>query len=95
MSVFTRILRGKYDTGLKWPFVGDVKITLLNQLEDRNHHTNMTSFTADDPMPWGKRRFIPHSALAHNPVKNTQYLRDDTLYFRVAVEVASNKPWLH
>ena len=38
--------------------------------------------------------FIPHSALGHDPVKNTQYLKDDTLYFRVFVEVVDHKPWL-
>ena len=43
---------------------------------------------------WDFMHFIPHSALAHDPVKNTQYLKDDTLYFRVSVEVAEQKPWL-
>ena len=35
---------------------------------------------------WGRPKFIPHSALAHDPVKNTQYLKNDTLYFRMEVE---------
>jgi hypothetical protein len=43
---------------------------------------------------WGFPQFTPHSALAHNPVQNTQYLKDDTLYFRVSVKVADHKPWL-
>ena len=98
LSVFTAITEGKYDAGLKWPFVGKVTITLLNQLEDKNHHTDIASFTAADKRTrtdaWGKPQFIPHSALAHDPVKNTQYLKDDTLYFRVLVEVDNHKPWL-
>jgi hypothetical protein len=35
--------------------------------------------------------FIAHSKLAH---KNTQYLKDDTLYFSVSVLAADHKPWL-
>ena len=98
MSVFIPILEGKYDAELKWPFVGKVIITLLNQLEDKNHHTNTISFTAADDRTrtdaWGKHRFIPHPALAHDPVKNTQYLKDDTMYFKVKVQVEDHKPWL-
>ena len=98
VSVFARTLEGKYDAELKWPFVGKVVITLLNQLEDKNHHTYTTSFTAADKRTrtdaWGKPQFIPHSALAHDPVKNTQYLKDDTLHFKVEVQVEDHKPWL-
>ena len=99
-SVFARILGGKYDAALKWPFIGDVKITLLNQLEDKNHYTKTTTFTTADNMrvlspARGYPNFIPHSSLAHNKPKNMQYLKDDTLYFRVSVKVAEDKPWLH
>jgi hypothetical protein len=34
------------------------------------------------------------STLAHNLETNTKYLKDDTLYFRVSVEVDGLKPWL-
>ncbi len=54
------------------------------------HLTNGDNTTVGDS--WGDPMFIPHSALGHDPVKNTQYLKDDTIYFRVKVE--DNKPWL-
>ena len=38
--------------------------------------------------------FLPHSSLGHNPATNTQYLLDNTLYFRVSVKVDNHKPWL-
>ena len=98
VSVFTPLLEGVYDAGLKWPLVGRVTITLLNQVEDKNHHICSLPCLADDNRRvgsvWGRSQFIPHSALAHDPVRNTQYLKDDTLYFRVSVEVADRKPWL-
>ena len=35
VSVFTCLMRGEFDSHLKWPFRGDITIQLLNQLEDR------------------------------------------------------------
>ena len=96
--VRTAILRGEYDAELKWPFVGKVTYTLLNQLEDGNHHTQIQTFdtirNARVNSNWGRPKFIPLSALAYDPVKNTQYLKDDKLFFRVTVEMAGHKPWL-
>ena len=84
VRVSAPILKGEYAAKLKWPFLG--KVT-LNQLEDKNHQ--MTLNTADYAIvgdSWGCTNFIPHSALAHDSVKNTQYLKNDTLYFRMEVE---------
>jgi TNF receptor-associated factor 4 len=76
-------------------FVGGVTVTLLNQLKDNNHHTRTIDFTATNPSDnFGYRKFIAHSKLAHNSFKNTQYLKDDTVYFRVSVQAADHKPWL-
>ena len=36
-SVYFRLERGENDRSLKWPFVGNVDVTLLNQLENKNH----------------------------------------------------------
>ena len=96
VSVYAPILKGDYDAKLKWPFPGKVNFTLLNQLEDKNHYTGvMTLDTADNAIVggirWGCPKFIPHSALAHDPVKNTQYLKNNALYFRMEVEI-EHKP---
>jgi TNF receptor-associated factor 4 len=97
VSVHTLVVEGEHDAGLKWPFVGKVTFTLLNQLEDKNHHTNSmaleTTNNAHVGTTWGEPQFILHSSLAHDLVRNTQYLKDDTLYFRMTVEVADHKPW--
>ena len=98
VSVFTLILKGKYDTELRWPFVGKVAYTLLNQLEDSCHTTRTTDLNAEDnaraKTAWGYPKFILFSKLAHDPGKNTHYLKDDTLYFRVSVDIPDHKPWL-
>ena len=99
VSVYSSFLQ--YDIKLNWPFVGNVTVTLLNQLEDNNHHTMIIDMTTKDNIKAESNRdglgypeFISHSKLTHDPVKNTQYLKDDTLYFRVSVDIPDHKPWL-
>ena len=98
VSVSAKLLEGAYDAILSWPFMGTVTFTILNQLEDDNHHSK--TFTYETKYKYnvgsikGKSQFISHSALSHDPVKNTQYLKNDTLYFRVTVMVGDYKPWL-
>lgn len=98
VSVRASLLEGKNDNDLKWPFSGSITFTLLNQLEDRNHHSCTTSLTTDHNavvgIDWGKPKFILHSKLYYDEAKKTQYLMDDKIYIRVSVEVADKKPWL-
>ncbi len=97
ISVFAGIREGKYDEELGWPFAGEITIKLLNQLEDKNHHTKIVYVTPESDLrelARGFNKFIPNCELGHDPIKNTQYLKDNTLYFRVAVERADCKPWL-
>ena len=98
VSIFTSILKGRYDNQLQWPFLGTVTYELLNQLGDNNHHKRDITYDASDNMIVGRsrgyRKILPHSSLGHNSATNTQYLLDDTLYFRVSVKVDNHKPWL-
>ena len=98
VSIFVEILKGKFDAKLTWPFTGNFKIELLNQLADKNHQVKEITFETEDNArvgdDWGYSAFIPHSDLSHNPSNNTQYLKEDTLYFRVSVKPEDRKPWL-
>ena len=109
VSVFACLMKGVNDDSLTWPFSGSIKFELLNQLEDKNHQTyNIGPFPAGDDevsgrvvngergAGWGKRDFIPHTELGYNQAKNCQYLKDDTLVFRISCEIPNSnlKPWL-
>ena len=99
VSAFAKFLEGNYDAQLKWPYIGKVIFTLLNQLEDKSHHQVIMELRAEENTQaggttWGKAKFIPHSELDYDAVNNTQYLKDDTLYFRMSAEPADHKPWL-
>ena len=105
VSCYIHLMPGKYDDTLEWPFRGEVTIELLNQLEDKNHKKYTSHYNGSTPeeckqrVPkgknnaegWGKPQFISHS----EPITNFQYLKDDSLYFRVSIKVISKtKPWL-
>ena len=108
VSCFICLMSGEYDDILEWPFQGEVTVELLNQLEDKNHYKDITEFDESTPQKckerivgkqygsgWGCDQVISHSQLGYNSSLNRQYLKDDTLCFRVSVKVISTaKPWL-
>ena len=98
VSVFICVMHGEYDERLKWPLKAEVTVQLRNQLTDRHHATGVIRFTEMTPARyssrvkegghgeeegWGLKRFIGHSDLSYNSVKNRQYLKDDCLCFRL------------
>ncbi len=98
-------MKGDNDDSLSWPFTGTVTIELLNQLEDKNHCKKTLTYLAEGGVSqrvvddergggWGYPEYISHADLAHDPLTNTQYLKDDTLIFRVSAEAPDYKPWL-
>ena len=108
VSVYACLMKGRNDDNLPWPFTGEITITLLNQLEDDNHHTLMVSFPEDSdetnervvdeeraPEGCGWDEFISHDELYFDAEDNRQYLEDDCLFFKIEVEAAQPvKPWL-
>ena len=99
LSIYSYLLPGEYDAGLKWPFRGTVVVQLLNQLSDDNHHDYVFDYLhASD---WESQRvtsgersknkfpsttLLPVAALEQNSSKECQYLKNDCLKFRVYVE---------
>ena len=108
VSIYAYVMKGRNDDNLPWPFTGEVTVTLLNQLADENHHTDSVTFPQDTedsdvsgrvvdseraPTGYGWHKFISHNQL--EVVENSQYLKDDCLYFQIQVEAKEpEKPWL-
>ena len=82
ISVYVNLMRGEFDSCLKWPFHGDVTVAMLNQLEDKNHAIETIRFS-DATEYAGHRDFIAHTQLNYQPAKNHQYLKYDCLRFRI------------
>jgi len=107
VSVYAYLMKGRNDDHLPWPFTGEITITLLNQLEDENHHSRTISFPPDieasrrvvrserSQKGYGWSKFISHDKVDFDATLNCQYLKDDCLYFRIEVQTAkTTKPWL-
>jgi len=109
ISVFAHLMRGKNDDNLSWPFTGEVTFTLLNQLEDKNHHTMAVVFPQEVDTEvnvrvvnsdrantgYGRPKFISHNQLGYHADQNCQYLKDDCLYFQIIAQASDPlKPWL-
>ena len=99
LVVYSCLLRGEYDAGLKWPFRGTVVVQLLNQLSDDNHYDYVFDYSqASDresqrvtsgetsARKSSSTPDLPFAALEYNPSKKCQYLKDDCLKFRVFVK---------
>ena len=94
VSVFVTLMVGEYDDLLDWPFVGKIDIELLNWRENKRHVKRTASITASDRFFKLKKgayygqgkgcpQFIAHSSLGYNIVRNTEYLQEDCLRYRV------------
>ena len=99
VSVYIYLMRGDNDDNLKWPFKGTIVVSLLNQLEDGQHLTeelwSRESITSEDAgervigteishTGWGMgSMFISHQDLSYQGNESQQFLKDDTLFFRV------------
>ena len=97
VSVYASLMKGEFDDQLNWPFLSRVTVAVLNQLEDSNHITKTIDFTkatkllyvdrvyigVGAPGGWGHHTFIAHTDLKYNPAKNCQYLKNNSLRFRI------------
>ena len=112
ISCYVYLMKGDYDDGLEWPFRGIIHVQILNQLKDDQHHCEKITFNSRETKNFnsrvlpdrlmgvtglGKSKFISQIELGYKGTLGRQYLKDDTLYFRVSkVEVtsSSSKKWL-
>ncbi len=87
MSVYVRLLDGAYQTKQSSLFYGNVKITLLNQRRNNNHHSREIIFNQTNSILVGQRNgfqeFISRSGL--NSGFLTAYIKNNTLLFIVSV----------
>ena len=80
---------GEYDYKLSWPFYITAHLQLLNQRGDHGHVVASLNTTVDKDDEYIEiaRKFIAHSELRYNAMKNTQYLEKDCLDFRLYLKV--------
>ena len=105
VSLFVNMMKGEFDSHLKWPFKGEITVELVNQKKGGRNHVKKP-LEHNDPddrnkffqrvtdgdraeKGWGYPKFIAHTEL-YKPEKDKEYLLNDTLILKVTnVEVTS------
>ena len=96
ISILARVTRGEYDDHLTWPFVGSITVTLLNQLENKDHYSReiwssynnpSLEYTSRVPLnytynPGFGIRYISYEELEDSP---QSFVLNDCMYFKVYV----------
>ena len=108
LSVFVNLMRGQHDHALVWPLRADFTVSLLNQVRDVGHKQCVAAMHSDGDEKFnmnvvgsevgssarGHAKFVTHQSLLFRD-KHHQYLVDETLYFKVDVDILPVcKPWL-
>ena len=96
VSIFTCLMRGPFDGGLKWPFRGDVTIQIVDQAGEK-HHEMVVRYNNNTPdicankvtdrersLGRGIPEFLPHTFLGYNTATHTQYLQANSLQIRIS-----------
>ena len=99
LSIYIRIMKGKNDAFLTWPFQKKVQVTLIDQQENANDRKDIgKSFSAyndlecfrkpmnDENRGYGFPRFVSHENLLERG-----YVVDDAVFFQVQIMSSS---WL-
>lgn len=94
MSIFFFLMKGEYDSILKWPFSHRITFCLLDQSGANSHvidsfqpDVKSNSFkrpTTDSNIASGIPKFFPLTTLQQD---NNPYVREDTMYLKVIVEL--------
>ena len=87
----------EHDYKLSWPIQVMTDLQLLNQRGNRGHVAASLSAMINKGGHYTEiaRKYIAHSELEYNAAKDTQYLKDDCLHFRLYLKVIPNiKPVL-
>ena len=94
LSVFIIVMKGEYDAILPWPFKKQVKITLIDQLEDliKRENVIMSFIPGNYPQCFARPTQEQNSSgygfpqfISHKNLQSRRYLVDDTLFLQVEI----------
>ena len=87
-SCFLFSREGDYDKNLQWPVKGEVFLLMLNQRTDHNHFVAKATFNIKKTGDYGtiENEFYPTAGLGYNAERDTEYVRNGCIKFRMRVE---------
>ena len=105
LSLYVRLLVGEYDSLLKWPFLGDITLTLIEQSPDASKQRHISQNFSPDPK-WTSFHRPKNSSntpgfgypqfAAHETLRTRKYIVDDAIFIRATVELPQIiEAWAH
>lgn len=97
MSVFISVLRGAFDSLLKWPFDYRVSFYLLDQNEDHAQRKHIKFSIKPNPCPenepfLGRPKLEKNASFGgakfakHDEIETRNYIKEDTIYIKISVD---------
>jgi TNF receptor-associated factor 4 len=96
LSLYVRLLVGEYDSLLKWPFLGDITLTLIEQSSDASKQRHISQNFSPDPKWTSFHRpkkssntpgFGYPQFASHETLRGRKYIVDDAIFIRATVEL--------
>ena len=110
ISAYLFLMQSENDENLQWPMRGIFSVELLNQEGDQNHKPGSICYEEKTTKNynskvgkgrassgWGWNKLFKLQDIEKESLPpHTEYLKDDTLYFRVTMtrKISSSKTWL-
>lgn len=105
LSLYVRLLVGEYDSLLKWPFLGDITLTLIEQSPDASKQRHIRQNFSPDPKWTSFHRPKKNSNTpgfgypqfaSHETLRARKYIVDDAIFIRATVELPQIiEAWAH
>ena len=91
LTAYLKQLKNEFDKELQWPIKFKVYLEIINQRGDHSNHSRVGTVqlsSADSRYECiGDDKFFPLNGLAYNARTNTEYLRNDSIKFRLRLKV--------
>ncbi|PFX32985.1 TNF receptor-associated factor 4 [Stylophora pistillata] len=96
LSLYVRLLPGEYDSLLKWPFEGEIALSLLDQNRDSNWgQRNISQSFSPDPNWKSFQRPVKNGAtlgfgypqfVSHRGLESTSYVKGNCLFIKATID---------
>ena len=95
LSMYIRLLPGDYDALLKWPFEGEITLTLLDQSKDTGQRRHITQSFSPDPNWKSFQRPTKSSTtlgfgypqyVSHRGLESSDYAKENCLFIKATVD---------
>ena len=95
ISVYIRLLPGEYDALLKWPFEGEITLSLLDQSTETRQRRHITQSFSPDPNWKSFQRptkttntlgFGYPQYMSHRGLESSSYVKENCLFIKATVD---------